>query len=298
MASKGVRYVVGPNTDEGAIPARDVAEKRGIVYFPYAFNKSLYTKPAGNAFFGMIASYQSGPVIYKWLKKNKGVKTVAFVAATDADAINQRDGGVAAAKTVGLKVVDGTTTYKTGTTDFNPVLPPVIQKKPDLIVLSGVAPSAAPLLLKSARELGYKGLMSTETAQNAAELKSAGAAANGFISLGGASTPELATDTMKEFAARYKKKFGVYDDESNTKVYALEYIVEVLKANPKAVDNVEEFKKTSEGFSVKNPYVKGNMPMRFVGKSSYGQKRQLFVPMVVNQYENGSFNVLFVGQAD
>ena len=298
MASKGVRYVVGPNTDEGAIPARDVAEKRGIVYFPYAFNKSLYTKPAGNAFFGMIASYQSGPVIYKWLKKNKGVKTVAFVAATDADAINQRDGGVAVAKTVGLKVVDGTTTYKTGTTDFNPVLTPVIQKNPDLIVLSGVAPAAAPLLLKSARELGYKGLMSTETAQNADELKSAGAAANGFISLGGASTPELASDTMKEFAARYKKKFGVYDDESNTKVYALEYIVEVLKANPKAVDNVEEFKKTAEGFSVKNPYVKGDMPMRFVGKSSYGQKRQLFVPMVVNQYENGSFKVLFVGQAD
>ena len=298
MASQGIHYVVGPNTDEGAIPARDVAEKRGIVYFPYAFNKTLYTKPAGNAFFGMIASYQSGPVIYKWLKTNKGVKNVAFVAATDADAINQRDGGVAAAKTVGLNVVDGSTTYKTGTTDFNPVLTPVIQKKPDLIVLSGVAPAAAPLLLKSARELGYKGLMSTETAQNADELKSAGAAANGFISLGGASTPELASDNMKEFAARYKKKFGVYDDESNTKVYALEYIVEVLKANPKAVDNVEEFKKTAETFNVKNPYVKGNMPMHFVGKASYGQKRQLFVPMVVNQYEGGSFKTLFVGQAD
>lgn len=298
MAKEGIRYVVGPNTDEGAIPARAVAEKRGIIYFPYAFNKSLYTKPASNAIFGMIANYQSGPQIYKWLQKNRGVKSVAFVAATDADAINQRDSGLAAAKELGLNVLDGTTTYKSGTTDFNPILTPVVAKKPDLIVLSGVAPAAAPLLIKSARELGYKGLLSTETAQNADELKSAGAAANGFISLGGASTPELASGAMKEFVDRYKKKFGVYDDESNTKVYALEYIVETLKMNPKAVDDVEEFKKTVDSFKVKNPYVKGDMPMRYVGGKTYGQKRQLFVPMVINQYQDGQFKTLFVGSVD
>ncbi len=298
MASQGVRYVVGPNTDEGAIPAYDVAVKRGIVYFPYAFAKQLYTKGDSNAYLAMIANYESGPTIYKWLSKNKGVKKVAFVAANDSDPISQRDSGVAAAKSLGLEVVDGSTTYKSGTTDFNPIISPVLQKKPDLIVLSGVAPAAAPLLIKSARELGYKGLLSTETAQNADELKSAGAAANGFISLGGASTPELASDTMKEFAVRYKKKFGVYDDESNTKVYALEYIVEVLKANPKAVDDVAEFKKTAQTFSVKNPFVKTNAPMTFVGKAYFGKKQQIFVPMVVNQYENGSFKTLFIGKVD
>ncbi|MDI9314065.1 MAG: ABC transporter substrate-binding protein [Hydrotalea sp.] len=298
MASQGVRYVVGPNTDEGAIPAYDVAMKRGIVYFPYAFAKQLYTKPNAPAYLAMIANYQSGPTIYKWLQANKGVKKVAFVAANDADPISQRDSGVAAAKSVGLEVVDGKSTYKSGTTDFNPILSPVIKKNPDLLVLSGVAPAAAPLLLKSARELGYKGIISTETAQNADELKSAGSAANGFISLGGASTPELASADMKEFVKRYTKKFGVYDDESNTKVYALEYIIGVLQANPKAVDNVDEFKKTAETFSMKNPYIKGNMPMTFVGKGYFGQKNQIFVPMVVNQYENGSFKTLFVGKVD
>ncbi|MCX8515429.1 MAG: ABC transporter substrate-binding protein [Alphaproteobacteria bacterium] len=298
MAAEGVHYVVGPNTDDGAIPAYDVAVKRGIVYFPYAFAKQLYNKPDSNAYLAMIANYESGPTIYKWLKANKGVKKVAFVAATDSDPISQRDSGVAAAKAIGLEVVDGTTTYKSGTTDFNPILAPVVAKKPDLIVLSGVAPAAAPLLLKSARELGFKGLMSTETAQNASELKSAGDAANGFISLGGASTAELASDTMKEFVARYTKKFGVYDDESNTKVYALEYIVSVLQKNPKAIDNVEEFKKTANSFSMKNPFVKTDVPMTFVGKGYFGQKRQIFVPMVVNQYQNGEFKTLFIGKVD
>ena len=63
---------------------RPVAEKAGIIYFPYAFPKELYTKPASNAVLGMVASYQSGPAIYKYLKDNKGVKTVAFVAANES----------------------------------------------------------------------------------------------------------------------------------------------------------------------------------------------------------------------
>ena len=75
MAQEGIHYVVGPNVDDGAAAVRPVAEKAGIIYFPYAFPKALYTKPASNAVLGMVANYQSGPAIYKYLKENKGVKT-------------------------------------------------------------------------------------------------------------------------------------------------------------------------------------------------------------------------------
>ena len=102
MAQEGIHYVVGPNVDDGAAAVRPVAEKSGIIYFPYAFPKELYTKPASNAVLGMVANYQSGPAIYKYLKENKGVKTVAFVAANESDPLSQRDGGVAAAKALGL----------------------------------------------------------------------------------------------------------------------------------------------------------------------------------------------------
>ena len=62
---------------------------------------------------------------------------------------------------------------------------------------------------------------------------------------------------MKEFVERYTKMFGEYNDESNTKVYALEYIIETLKANPAAIDNVEEFKKTIDTFAAPNPFMTG-----------------------------------------
>jgi len=300
MAQEGIHYVVGPNVDDGAAAVRPVAEKNGIMYFPYAFPKELYTAPASNAILGMIANYQSGPAIYKYLMDNKGVKKVAFVAANESDPLSQRDGGVAAAKALGLKVVADKDTYQNDTRDFTPVLTPIVALKPDLLVLSGVAPANAPLLIRAARELGSKGLISTETAQDAKVLQEgAGELANGFISVGGASTPEIASDQMKAFVAKYTKMFGEYNDESNTKVYALDYILETLKANPAAIDNVEEFKKTMDTFEAPNPYLKdANAKLKYVGKTSFGQKRQVAVPMVVNEYKDGAFQTLFVGTVD
>ena len=299
MAQDSIHYVVGPNVDDGAAAVRPVAEQNGIMYFPYAFPKELYTPPASNAILGMVANYQSGPAIYKYLMENKGVKKVAFVAGNESDPLSQRDSGSAAAKALGLEVVSDTVTYQMDTTDFTPVLLPVIQSAPDLLVLSGVSPANAPQLIRSARELGFTGLISTETAQDAAVLaEGAGELANGFISVGGASTPELASDTMKEFVDRYTKMFGEYNDESNTKVYALEYIVETLKANPAAIDNVEEFKKTMDTFSAPNPFMVGDAKLTYVGTTSFGQKRQVSVPLVVNEFKDGKFETLFVAQVD
>ncbi|MBT6894274.1 MAG: ABC transporter substrate-binding protein [Rhodobacterales bacterium] len=299
MAQQGIHYVVGPNVDDGAAAVRPVAEQQNIMYFPYAFPKSLYTKPASNAILGMVANYQSGPAIYKYLKDNKGVKTVAFIAANESDPLSQREGGVAAAELLGLNVVSKTVTYQVDTTDFMPVIVPIVRLQPDLLVLSGVAPANAPQLIRSARELGFKGLISTETGQDAQVLMDgAGDLANGFISVGGASTPEIKSAEMDEFVTRYIEMFGEYNDESNTKVYALEYIIATLKANPAAINNVDEFKNTMETFTAPNPYLKGDRVLRYVGMSSFGQKRQISIPLVVNVYNNGKFETLFVAEVD
>ena len=72
-----------------------------------------------------------------------GVKKVAFIAGNESDPLSQRDSGAAAARALGLEVVSDTVTYQMDTTDFTPVLLPVIQTAPDLLVLSGVSPANA-----------------------------------------------------------------------------------------------------------------------------------------------------------
>ncbi len=299
MAQEGIHYVVGPNVDDGAAAVRPVAEANGIMYFPYAFPKELYQAPASNAILGMVANYQSGPAIYRYLIKEKGVKTVAFIAANESDPLSQRKGGIEAAEALGMKVVSANVTYQVDTTDFTPVLTPIMRNRPDLLVLSGVSPANAPQLIRSARELGFKGIISTETAQDAGVLaEGAGSLANGFISVGGASTPELASPMMREFVQRYTNMFGEYNDESNTKVYALEYILETLKAEPSALKDVKAFQAKMDTFEAPNPYMNGDAKLRYVGLSSFGQRRQVSVPLVVNVYKDGAFETLFVAQVD
>jgi branched-chain amino acid transport system substrate-binding protein len=296
----GIHYIIGPNVDTTAASVQPVAEASGAIYFPYAFQKTLYSPPHGNAILGMVASYQAGPIIYKYLMEKKGVKSVSFVARNESDPLNQRDEGVQAAKKLGLEIKSSDDTYEPGTTDFFPVMSRVVTKGADLIVLSGVAPADAPLLIKTARELDFKGTLATETAQDIKILNEvAGAAADGFICVGGASTPEIRSAEMEKFADRYKKVAGEWNDEAGTKVYALEIILETLKkAGPEAISNVELFKKAMPDFAMKNPFIKEDKPLKYVGTAYFSQPRQIGVPMVVNEVSGSKFQTLFVGSVE
>lgn len=300
MAQEGIKYVVGPNDDAQANAVKPIAERNKIVYFPYAFDKSLYVKPANYAVFGMIASYQWEPSVYKWLKDNKDVKSIAFLAANAADPLNQRDYGIKIAENLGLEVLEGKATYKADTRDFFSVITPLIKKKPDLIMLSGVSPATAPLLIKTARQLGFKGYMAAGTALDASILKEgAGDAANGFICQGGADA-SIQSEKMAKWVEHYTEKFGEYNDESNTKVFALEYILSLMKSNPKAINDADEFLKTVDSdWSAPNLFFKDkDAKLKFVGKTTFGQNRQLGVPLTPKIYKDGKFETLFVGQAD
>ena len=301
MVGDGIKYIIGPNVDTTAQSIRPVVERAGAMHFPYAFDKRLYTQPASNAALGMIASYQSGPIIYKHLKDNEGVSKVAFVARNETDPLNQRQEGIEGAKLVGLNVVSDSETYEPGTTDFFPVMSKVVSSNPDLIVLSGVAPSDAPQLLRSARELGYEGFISTETAQDIKILnEGAGDAAEGFIFVGGASTPEISSAYMNDFRKEYEKVAGEWNDEAGTKAYALEIILRTLQlAGKDAIDDIESFKTAMNQLDQPNPLVKGgDSRLKFVGSQFFGQKRQIGVPMVVNVVRNGALETMFVGAVE
>ena len=111
LTSMGIKYIIGPNVDTTAGAIVPVMERAKAMNFPYAFSKDLYLPPRSNSVLGMIASYQAGPVIYKYLKEKKGVKTVAFVARNEADPINQRKEGLEAATSLGLKIISSDATY-------------------------------------------------------------------------------------------------------------------------------------------------------------------------------------------
>jgi len=298
---EGIKYIIGPNVDDTTRAVLPVLEKAGAFNICYGWHRALFTPPSKNTALGMIAGYQSAPVIYKYLKEQRGVKSLACVPRNDASGLNSRDSCVAAADQLGIKITSSDSTYEPNTSDFFPIMGRIIGQNPDLIVLSGVAPSDAPLLIRAARELGYKGLMSTETAMDANIITEiAGEMANGFISVGGASAPELRTDQMKRFIERYSKVAGEWNDEAGTKVYALEMLLQTLRvAGAAAIDDIELFKAAMPKVNAEDPFIKGGKArLKWVGQGYFDQLRQVSTPMVITEFKDTDFVTLFIGYVE
>lgn len=297
LIAEGINYIQGPNTDSTAESAKAVMEANGKINMPYAFSKSLYSPPASQSILGMVASYQVGPVIYKWLMENNGIDSIAFLAENNADPINQRNEGVAGAEALGLKVVSGDQLYESGTTDFFPILTQVLSTEPDHIVLSGVNPSDVGPLIKAARELGFEGTMSTETGQDPGAIwEVAGEAAQGFIAAGGASTEAIRSAFMEDFIAEYEADWGEWNDVAGLYVYGPEIMIQTFQAaGPDVIDDTELFKATLDTFEGVNPFLKDGGTLKYVGRRDYGQARQVSVPIVVQRINQGEYEPLFVG---
>jgi len=300
LTGEGIKYIIGPNMDTTATSVRPIAEKNKALYFPYAFARSLYTAPAENAVLGMVASYQVAPVMYKILKEERGVKKIAFIARNDSDGLLQREEGVKVAEALGLEIVSKDDTYESSITDFFPVVGNVVAKNPDLIVMSSVAPAHAPQIMRAAREMGYTGLFGAESAQDMKIINEvAGEMGSGLISIGGASTPEIRSPYMEEFIDRYTKIAGEWNDEAGTKAYALEMILGTLqKAGPAAIDDIEVFKAAIPEFEMKNPFLKEDAVVKYVGTADFGQKRQIGVPMVITETKDGELTTLSIGSVE
>jgi branched-chain amino acid transport system substrate-binding protein len=216
-------------------------------------------------------------------------------------------------------VVSSSFTYEPGTLDFRPVMSRVLAGNDpapvltgitgqlggpaapvggtaDLIELSGAAPADAPLMLIALRELGYRGLVCTETGQDALLLRDAGEAADGFISVGGASTPETRSPYMEDFVRRYTERAGRWHDEAGTKVYALETILRTLQAvGPAAIADATPFLEAIPAFATDDPFLKEKRVLKYGGERTFNQLRQIGVPLVVNEFRGGAFQPLFVG---
>ncbi|MGH7119171.1 MAG: hypothetical protein ACREFP_09335, partial [Acetobacteraceae bacterium] len=55
------------------------------------------------------------------------------------------------------------------------------------------------------------------------------------------------------------------------------------------------YKAAMDSFEIPNPFLKDHAPLRYVGEAFFKQKRQIGVPLVVNEVKNGAFQTLFVG---
>ncbi len=203
--------IVGTSGSSLAIPGAEVAEKAGIpVVFTTPTNPLVTSGKKWSFRVCFIDPFQ-GSVVAKYAFEKLGVKTAAVIQDVAQDysvglASFFRDAFTTLTKD--KKTIVSFTSYQTGDTDFSAQLTHAISKNPDMIFTTGYYGEAA-LLIRQARELGYKGIIMGGDALDAPELiKIAGPAADGVLF----SThyhPQGATNpTAKAFVEDYKKEYG------------------------------------------------------------------------------------------
>lgn len=294
IEEEGVHYIIGPNVEQTFTAALPVAERNRAMLFPYSFTRSLYRPPRENAVLGQVAGYQAVPSIYRYLIGN-GARSIALVAPATPEGLRQRQDAAKIATGLGMRVLSENSTYLVGAEDIESSVAPALARMPDVLALPNVAPFDASRLIGRARDLGFSGFITTESAQDVEHLLAvAGSAADGLVMVGGASPAETRSARMNEFIRRYVAAAGAWNDEAGTKAYALEFLLATLQVAGKgALSDISRFKAVIPHFSIDNPLVSGRAALAYYGSGDFRQKRQIGIPLVVNMIRGGRQQTLF-----
>jgi len=302
LIKQGAHYIIGPNLDDSAQAIVPVLETENAMNIFYGVDQRLVQSPRSNTIMGMAGAFQTIPVIYRYLRDKKKVRNVSLLPNFAQGSLQQRNAAEHTAREMGLQVrqIDTLDLDETG---YGPhlagaraALHRLVPLHPDFILFPGVMPGDLPDLIGLTRQAGYAGLMGVNVAEEPTQLAKIGKAANGFIFVGGNPPESSWSDYKKAFVRRYRVLAGEWHDEAGTKAYAMETLLRTLQvAGPAAITDIAVFKRAMEDFAVPDPFFKTPRTLRYVGRASLGQPRQIDVPLIINAVRDGSTETVHLG---
>ena len=151
------------------------------------------------------------PATVRWVKDNVKAHRVAIINPNDESGWYSTDISKTSYTKYGFEVVDAEL-FERAQKDFQPMLTKILSLKPDIIELASVPPATSGLVVRQARDLGYKGLFVKDAGAATKEIIEAAGkeGAEGTISLHYA---DPHNEGSKRIAALYKKAFGQDPDD-------------------------------------------------------------------------------------
>ncbi|AFT90289.1 branched-chain amino acid ABC transporter substrate-binding protein [Paraburkholderia phenoliruptrix] len=208
LVDKGVNFIVGHFNSGTTIPASALYDKAGVPDVnPTSTNPSLNQRGLKNLFSTITNDAQNSGAAARYAVNVQKAKRIAIIDDRTAFGQNQADEFERIAKAAGGNIVAHEYTSNTAV-DFRPQLTKIKGLTPDLFYVSTSNPQAA-LIFKQMRSLGLRATYVGGGGVNTAE----------FINLTGSNSegayawepgrPLESNAAGKDFAARFKKRFGV-----------------------------------------------------------------------------------------
>jgi branched-chain amino acid transport system substrate-binding protein len=284
IAKDGVKYI---SILGGAVAKanEEAINESGSLGLTLAYAEGLVS-PKNSLTFQCFPAPPETTTFWKWIKeKHPQIKRIASIAPNDDTGWWSVKVETTYAQKLGYDVV-AKEYFERVMTDFNPILLRLLAQKPDAISVMASPAGSVGLIVKQARELGFKGrfvalhqIDSSVVANIAGRENTEGMWVHGYVQ-----TP--LPDKLKSWQQRYTKKFGEWNatsiDFTNP---AFAFVAAVRKAQSLDPKKIGEAMRTVE---FDNLWGKAH----FGGKDYYGIGQQIIYPMPFSEVRDGVANLL------
>ncbi len=282
--------IVGEYTSACAKAVAAVAEERKTPYLVVASADDDITKQNYKYVFrqNQVNEHYADALV-AFMKEVVKPKTIAILYessafGTSGAAAMERD-----AQKLGTKVVLKEK-FETGSIDFRPILGKVRQAQPDVVYTVSYA-NEAQLMMKQIKELridaklfagGAAGFAIPEFIEGARE-------AAEFVVSATLWTPQVKYPGAKEFAEKYKTKYGSYPSYHGASAYAAMYVVQDALQRAKAA-TPDAIRDSLKATNIKTAFG----PVKFQDKEGY--QNQSFTDTLAIQVIKGQFETIWPKQ--
>ncbi|OZI29945.1 hypothetical protein CAL29_17805 [Bordetella genomosp. 10] len=285
-----VKFIIGPIGSPSVLATVAVTTPAKVVLLSDGFAPGILKNDAKSPynFRAMNSTVEFGPPMVKWFHDNfPNVKKVALIAPNDAVGQAVVPQLEAYYKANGMAV--WTELYDRGTKEFTPLMARMMAQNVDALDLNSNAPGEGALLLKQARQSGFKKPIWQIGGPAVDEMMEiAGPMADGFISL---NVFNFDTPDAGKFIETYRKDYGdgVINAQAPGWYNAAKIMLEAIRRAGTTTDTtaVRDALEKLEGYET-NLYG----PVRWGGMSDYGVNHQLLMKFWMVKVEGGKIKVI------
>jgi len=295
-----VKFMWGAGIMHTTMALQDVTMPNKIINFSQGFGRECLTGPMVD---GQIVdpypykytimlistSYEATPAMWRWVRGNYPDYKRVGALNINTTAAHWCTGEIA--KRV-LPIFGFEMVYEEyfdqGITDFYPLLTKLLAQNPDIIHAPNLGPTDWALLMKQAREMGFKGegLFLLENPPTPGLIEIAGGKENveGLINWNWPTDGEDAVPELVDFKNRYTEKYGQWVPAAMIPVRALPPLLEVLKI----LGTVDDSDKIMELLTSRR-WESYGQEIAFGGEEYYGVPNMLVYPLDIIQMRDGVF---------
>ncbi len=280
-----IDLMVGPLAGATTPPAQAVTEAAGILQVHTAAPDETITKDKRHAFRSFISYYEMFPGVLRWVKKaHPEVKKIALLGLNYESSWYGHKLVEQLAPRLGFEIVYNDY-YEPGTKDMYPHLQKLMAKNPHAIFNTSSPTPPTALIVKQAKELGYKGIFFQGHSAQVDEMAKIASkkALEGFISGDYLTKGPKADPRTKAFIQKAIDKYGSWD--ANTFINTPTLFAVLMAIEEAGTLNVDKIIALLESGKVWDTPVgiKGTFGM----KKKYGHDHQWLAPQWMHEVKNG-----------